>query len=230
MAPQLTATVLVSPVAVVLRVPAGTRVSLVPMAGDATVTLAGLDYPLDRGVLPADACLGLGNHAAGADDVRIVLHDGVTAVLVESGDVVFRPLEVHEGGRVTTSLRVWRAAAVAWAAVVLVSGLLPTQDVIEAASRGRDDAVTTAGHFAAYVLLGFLVGVALAGLGGARRETAPGAGALRGAGGAGGVVQAPLPYRGAEMTDFIVDIAGAVAGLALFSAVATVGRSRWRRG
>jgi thiamine pyrophosphokinase len=97
-APRLTATVLVSPAAVALRVPAGTRVSLVPMAGDATVTLAGLDYPLDRGVLPADACLGLGNHAAGADDVRVVLHDGVTAVLVESGDVVFRPLEAQGAG------------------------------------------------------------------------------------------------------------------------------------
>ncbi len=85
----------------------------------------------------------------------------------------------------TASLRVWRAAAVAWAAVILVSGLLPTQDVVEAISRGRDDAVTTAGHFAAYVLLGFLVGVALTGWEVRAGETAPGARARRGAGGAG---------------------------------------------
>jgi len=97
-APQLTATVLVSPAAVALHVPAGTRVSLVPMAGDARVTLSGLDYPLDHGVLPADACLGLGNHAAGSGAVRIVLHDGITAVLVECGDVAFQPLEPQEAG------------------------------------------------------------------------------------------------------------------------------------
>ena len=97
-APQLTATVLVPPAAVALRVAAGTRVSLVPMAGDATVTLAGLDYLLDHGVLPADACLGLGNHAAGSGDVRIVLHDGAIAVLVECGDVAFEPLETQGAG------------------------------------------------------------------------------------------------------------------------------------
>jgi hypothetical protein len=68
------------------------------MAGDATVTLAGLDYLLDHGVLPADACLGLGNHAAGSGDVRIVLHDGVIAVLVECGDVAFEPLETQGAG------------------------------------------------------------------------------------------------------------------------------------
>jgi len=98
-APQLTATVLISPAAVALHVAAGTRVSLVAMAGDATVTLSGLDYPLDRGVLPADACLGLGNHAAGSGDVCIVLHDGITAVLVECGDVAFARFEAQgEGG------------------------------------------------------------------------------------------------------------------------------------
>ena len=98
-APQLTATVLIAPAAVALHLPAGTRVSLVPMAGDATVTLSGLDYPLDHGVLPADACLGLGNHAAGSGDVHIVLHDGATAVLVECGDVAFEPLEPQEADR-----------------------------------------------------------------------------------------------------------------------------------
>jgi thiamine pyrophosphokinase len=97
-APRLTATVLLAPSAVALHVEAGTRVSLVPMAGDAAVTLSGLDYPLDYGVLPADACLGLGNHAAGSGDVRIVLHDGVAAVLVECGDVAFERVEAQGAG------------------------------------------------------------------------------------------------------------------------------------
>jgi VanZ family protein len=127
-------------------------------------------------------------------------------------------------------LPAWRAAAAAWAAGILVSGVLPIQDVVEAVSGGRDDAVTTAGHFAAYVLLGFLIGVALKGW-----EVRAG-GLLMGlalAAALGGLVelaQAPLPYRDAQVLDFIVDVAGAAVGLALFSAVASVGRSRWRRG
>jgi len=130
----------------------------------------------------------------------------------------------------TPPLLAWRAAAAAWAAVILVSGVLPTQDVVEAVSGGRDDAVTTAGHFAAYVLLGFLIGVALTGW-----EVSPG-GLLTGLalaaalGGLVELVQAPLPYRDAQVLDFIVDVAGAAVGLALFSAVASVGRSRGRRG
>ena len=63
----------------------------------------------------------------------------------------------------TASSRRWRIAAAVWAAVILVSGLLPTQGAVHAVSWGRDDLVTTAGHFAAYVLLGFLLGVALGG-------------------------------------------------------------------
>jgi len=131
---------------------------------------------------------------------------------------------------VTASLRVWRAAAVAWAAVILVSGLLPTRDVVQAVSGGRDDAVTTAGHFAAYVLLGFLVGVALTGWEVRARGLLLGLALAAALGGLIELVQAPLPYRDAQVLDFVVDVAGAATGLALFSAVASVGRSRWRRG
>jgi thiamine pyrophosphokinase len=92
-APQLSATVLTAPAAVALGAPEGTRVSLVAVAGDATVTLSGLDYPLDRGVLHADGCLGLGNHVAGPSAARVILHDGAVAILVEWGDESFRPLE-----------------------------------------------------------------------------------------------------------------------------------------
>lgn len=130
----------------------------------------------------------------------------------------------------TPSLLAWRAAAAAWAAVILVSGVLPTQDVVEAVSGGRDDAVTTAGHFAAYVLLGFLIGVALTGWEVSAGGLLMGLALAAALGGLVELLQAPLPYRDAQVLDFIVDVAGAAVGLALFSAVASVGRSRWRRG
>jgi VanZ family protein len=131
---------------------------------------------------------------------------------------------------VTASLRVWRAAAVAWAAAILVSGLLPTRDVVEAVSQGRDDAFTTAGHFAAYVLLGFLVGVALTGWEVRAGGLLLGLALAAALGGLIELVQGPLSYRDAQVLDFVVDVAGAAVGLALFSAVASVGRSRWHRG
>lgn len=83
-APGLSATVLVAPALVVLAAPAGTRVSLVPLGGDAVVTLEGLDYPLDHGVLPAEACLGIGNHVAAAGPASVALHAGVVALVAEA--------------------------------------------------------------------------------------------------------------------------------------------------
>ena len=60
--------------------------------------ITGLAYPLARGVLPAGACLGLGNSVT-RPGASIVLHEGVVAVLVEVGTETF-------GGR----CRPWRAA------------------------------------------------------------------------------------------------------------------------
>lgn len=89
-APELAVRVFVAPANVRLDSAAGTRVSLVPLGSDATVTLTGLDYPLDQGLLPAIACLGLGNHvAAGRESAEVVVHDGVVAVLVEAGGEAF---------------------------------------------------------------------------------------------------------------------------------------------
>jgi thiamine pyrophosphokinase len=88
-APGLSVTVLAAPASVALSSPAGTRVSLAPLGVDAGVTLHGLDYPLDHGALPADACLGLGNHVAADGAATIVVHQGVVAALVE-GDEDFR--------------------------------------------------------------------------------------------------------------------------------------------
>ena len=86
-APRLTVRVFAAPAETRLDATAGTRVSLVPLQGDALVTLEGFDYPLRRGVLPQEACLGLGNAVVAA--ARILVHEGVVAVLVEDGDEAF---------------------------------------------------------------------------------------------------------------------------------------------
>jgi thiamine pyrophosphokinase len=86
-APRLTVRVFAAPDEAQLDAPAGTRVSIVPLQGDARVSLEGFDYLLNRGVLPQDACLGLGNAVAAA--ARILVHEGVVAALVEDGDEAF---------------------------------------------------------------------------------------------------------------------------------------------
>ena len=86
-APRLTVRVLNAPDEARLDAPFGTRVSIVPLQGDALVSLEGFDYGLDRGALPQDACLGLGNAVVAA--ARILVHEGAVAVLVEDGDEAF---------------------------------------------------------------------------------------------------------------------------------------------
>lgn len=96
--PRLTVRVLAAPAAVVLDAAPGVRVSLVPLGADAVITLAGLAYPLARGTLPADACLGLGN-AVARSGASVALHEGTAAVIVETGTETF-------GGQCTP----WHAA------------------------------------------------------------------------------------------------------------------------
>jgi thiamine pyrophosphokinase len=91
-APGLSVTVLIAPASVRLAAAGGVRVSLVPLGGDSTVTLTGLDYPLDRGALPADACLGIGNHVAADDRATVVVHQGVVAAVVEMDNETFAPV------------------------------------------------------------------------------------------------------------------------------------------
>ena len=95
-APRLTVRVFAAPDEARLDAPAGTRVSIMPLQGDALVTLEGFDYALDRSVLPQDACLGLGNAVVAA--ARILVHEGSVAVLVEDGDEAFGG--VRRGARV----------------------------------------------------------------------------------------------------------------------------------
>lgn len=124
----------------------------------------------------------------------------------------------------------WRAGAAGWALLIAFSGVLPTQGVVHAVSGGRDSLVTTAGHVVAYVVLGFLLPVAIGGW----EVRAPGlvlAFVLAsGLGIAVEAVQSLLPYRDAQMLDALGDMAGAALGLLLFSGVVRARRPRARRG
>jgi VanZ family protein len=129
---------------------------------------------------------------------------------------------------VTASPR-WRLAAAGWAAVIFASGMAPTASTVAALSDGHDAAVTTAAHFVVYALLGFLLGVALAGWRPGVREVLVGLALAALLGGVIELIQGPLPYRDAQLSDFLVDVAGAALGLVAFSAVAKARRSRSRR-
>ena len=128
--------------------------------------------------------------------------------------------------------RAWRVAAVVWAAAIVVFGVLPTQGAMHAVAGGRDDQVTSAGHFAAYVVLAFVLAVALDDWRLSRRAVLGAAVLAVSLGVAIELVQAPLPYRDCQLADALVDVAGAALGLVAFSAAARARarRSRWRRG
>ncbi len=96
-APDLAVTVLAAPAEVVLAAPAGVRVSLAPLGGDATVSLSGLEYPLDRGVLPLQACLGLGNYVADPP-ARVRVHRGSVVTIVAWGEEEFRRVAARSAG------------------------------------------------------------------------------------------------------------------------------------
>lgn len=130
----------------------------------------------------------------------------------------------------SSNRRPWQVAAAVWAAVILVTGLLPTRAAVEAFSGGHDTAATTAGHFAAYLLLGLLLGAALGGLSVEWMRTLLTLSLAAALGGVIEVAQAPLPYRDAQPLDFFVNIAGAAVGLLLLSAATRVVRSRSHRG
>jgi len=131
---------------------------------------------------------------------------------------------------VTATSRVWRVAAVVWAGVIFVSGLVPTTSVVRAISDGHDTLTTTVAHFVVYAVLGFLLGLALGGWGTNFRRLALALALATVLGGVIELIQGPLSYRDAQLADFIVDVAGAAAGLAVFSVAAAAARSRSHRG
>lgn len=130
----------------------------------------------------------------------------------------------------TATSRFWRVAAAVWASVIFVSGMVPTRSVVRAVSDGHDTLTTSLAHFVVYAVLGFVLGRALCGWRADFRRLAFALALAAALGGAIELIQGPLPYRDAQLADFIVDVAGAAAGLAVFSVAAAVARSRSRRG
>jgi len=131
---------------------------------------------------------------------------------------------------VTATSRFWRGAAAVWAGMIFVSGVVPTRSVVRAVSDGHETLTTTVAHFMVYAVLGFLLGLALGGWRTDFRRLALALALAVALGGAIELIQGPLSYRDAQLADFIVDVAGAAAGLAVFSVAAAVERSRSRRG
>lgn len=130
--------------------------------------------------------------------------------------------------------RAWQVAAVAWAAAVVIWGLVPIQGVVHAVAEGKgtEDLLTSGGHFAEYAILAFVLAVALDEWRLSRRAILGAAALAIGLGVAIELVQALLPYRDCQVSDALADAAGAALGLAAFSAVvrARARRSRGRRG
>ena len=120
----------------------------------------------------------------------------------------------------------WRVAAIAWTALVVAFGVLPTHGAVHAVAAGHDDLLASTAHFGEYATLAFVAAVALGGWSPPRRALlwagvyAIGLGALI------EVVQVPLPYRDGQLSDVVVNAAGAALGLAL---VSLTGRLRARR-
>jgi VanZ family protein len=123
-------------------------------------------------------------------------------------------------------------AAVAWAAAIVVFGVLPTQGAVHVIAKGLDDLLTSAGHFASYAVLAFVLAVARDDWRVSRRAVLGAAAVAVSLGVAIELVQAPLPYRDCQVGDALVDVAGAALGLVVFSAVARARerRPRWHRG
>jgi VanZ family protein len=124
----------------------------------------------------------------------------------------------------------WRLAAAAWAIVIIATGVLPTSSTVATVSGGHDSMFTAAAHFAAYAVLGFVLGLAVSGWTPDARGVLVVLALAAVLGGAIEVIQGPLSYRDAQLADFLVDVAGAAVGLAALSAVARGRRSRSRPG
>jgi VanZ family protein len=80
--------------------------------------------------------------------------------------------------------------------------------------------VTAAGHFGAYVVLAFVLAVALDDWRLSRRAVLGAAVLAIFLGVVIELVQAPLPYRDCQLADALIDAAGAALGLVVFSAAA----------
>lgn len=127
----------------------------------------------------------------------------------------------------------WRVAALALVAAIVVSGVVPTHETLQAVVGAGESAVATAGHFLQYAALASVLPSALRGRRGERGLLMK-AGALSMALGVTMELgQSALPYRSAQLSDLWVNAAGVTFGLALVSWIGrrpAAPRPRSRRG
>jgi hypothetical protein len=113
--------------------------------------------------------------------------------------------------------RHWRVAAVVLVALIVVLGVIPTHETLHAVVGGGEDTAANSAHFIEYAALAFVLAVALEGWRPSRRGLAL-AGLASIALGIGiELVQLALPYRSAQLSDGLLDVAGTLVGLALVS-------------
>jgi VanZ family protein len=128
--------------------------------------------------------------------------------------------------------RLWVVAAGVWAVGIVVFGVIPTHAALAATVGQRENAAASSGHFVEYLVFAFLLAVAFGGWRLNARALGLAAAVAVGVGWLIEVVQVPIPYRDFQVSDGVTDMAGVVAGLALFSCVALLRarRPRARRG
>jgi VanZ family protein len=114
--------------------------------------------------------------------------------------------------------------------VIVVLGVIPTQQMVSAAAPDHEGPSTLAGHFAEYFVLAVLVTAAWGSRSGRMRGAVLALTLAVGLGAVIEVVQAFLPYRDCQAVDVLVNAAGAACGVAALSAVSAAwGRRRSRR-
>jgi VanZ family protein len=124
-------------------------------------------------------------------------------------------------------------AAIVWSAVIVVFGVAPTHEAMNAVGVRRETAITMIGHFIEYAVLASLLAVAFSPGGDLPRPRLVAAFALAAALGlAIELVQIPLPYRECQASDVVVNALGAACGVGVARLVSLLRapRSRWRCG
>lgn len=124
--------------------------------------------------------------------------------------------------------RAWRIAALAWTAIVVAFGVLPTQRMTSAFALSLEALLTSTGHFVEYAILAFVLAVALDDWRSSPRALVGAGAAAVGLGVVIEFVQVPLPYRDFQLADALINGVGVGVGLALFSLAART-RARRRR-
>lgn len=122
--------------------------------------------------------------------------------------------------------RGWQMVAAGLALGIVVFGVVPTHETLEATVGSLENLVASLGHFVEYAAFAFALAVAFGGWRVEARALVL-AGALAAAlGWAMEAAQVPLAYRDFQASDGLVDMAGAAAGLLVFSVVALWVRER----